>query len=319
VLAALYAATGLGSGATNVPVMGLVARWFHGSVRGRAAGFVASGSGFAIILAGRLIPSVNRTRGVEGWRTSWVILGSVVCAIGLLAGLLLRNRPEEAGHAPFGEPAARTHASPLAPAASSTRDLLRSRTIHVLGAVYALFGFTYAIYVTFIVTALVRERGLGEGAAGEFWAMVGLLSLLSGPVFGTLSDRLGRRTALALVFGLQAVAYLVAGAAWLPPSFLYLSIGCFGIAAWSIPSIMLAAVSDEVGPDRALGAYGVLTFFFWVGQIAGPALAGVVAERTGSFSSSFFLAGALAAFAMAVSAVGLRARARTSAAADLAT
>ncbi|HEY6005273.1 MAG TPA: MFS transporter, partial [Anaeromyxobacter sp.] len=124
----------------------------------------------------------------------------------------------------------------------------------------------------------------------------------SGPVFGTLSDRIGRRWGLALVFAVQAAAYALA-AANLPVAFLYLSIGFFGVAAWSIPTIMIAAVSDHVGPERALGAFGVITFFFGVGQVAGPAMAGILADRTGSFSSSFAMAAALAVVAIAVSAL----------------
>lgn len=295
-LVALYAVTGFGSGASNVPMMALVARWFEPARRGRAAGFVAIGSGFAIVASGRVVPAVNRAYGAQGWRTSWLLLGLCVTAVALVAAVLLRNGRE--GAAP---PSPRAPDSAPAPApAPAPASVLRVRAIWVLGVLYAIFGFTYAIYVTFVVTMLVRERGFSEAVAGRFWSAVGLLSLLSGPVFGTLSDRLGRRRGLVAVFAVQAVAYALA-AARLPTPFLYLSIGCFGVAAWSIPTIMVAAVSDHVGAGRALGAFGVVTFFFGLGQIAGPALAGTLAQRAGSFSSSFALAAVLAGAAILVS------------------
>ena len=153
------------------------------------------------------------------------------------------------------------------------------------------------IYATFIVTTLVKERGFSEAIAGNFWSWVGFLSLFSGPVFGTLSDRIGRKGGLMIVFSLQMLAYLLV-AAKLPPFFLYLSIGFYGIVAWSIPSIMVAAVSEYVGVDKALAAFGFITFIFGLGQIAGPSVAGILAERTGSFSSSFFMAAAFAAAAI---------------------
>jgi MFS family permease len=130
---------------------------------------------------------------------------------------------------------------------------------------------------------------------------VGFLSLFSGPVFGTLSDRIGRKGGLIIVFSLQMLAYVLV-AANLPPVFLYLSIGFYGIVAWSIPSIMVAAVSEYVGIDKALAAFGFITFIFGLGQITGPSLAGVLAEKTGSFSSSFFMAAALAGAAIVLAA-----------------
>jgi MFS family permease len=300
-LVALYCVTGFGSGASNVPMMALVARWFEPARRGRAAGFVAIGSGFAIIACGKLIPHVNRLVGADGWRTNWMILGLCVTGVAVVAFLLLRNAPAS-GHAPpagtAGERPAAARAASVA--RSAPRAPQHRGVVWVLGMLYAIFGYTYAIYVTFIVTMLVREKGFSEAVAGQFWSWVGLLSLLSGPVFGSLSDRIGRRRGLAVVFGVQTLAYALA-AADLPMAFLYLSIGFFGVAAWSIPTIMVAAVSDYVGPERALGAFGVITFFFGIGQVAGPALAGVLAERAGSFSSSFYMAAALAAAAILVS------------------
>ena len=213
-------------------------------------------------------------------------------AAAFVALLLLRNAPAQAPFAPAPASGAPGAAEPPAGRRPSS-----SGAVYVLGGLYAIFGYTYAIYVTFVVTMLVHEKGFSEAAAGRFWSWVGLLSLLSGPVFGTLSDRIGRRRGLAVVFAVQALAYLMA-AADLPVVFLYLSIGLFGVAAWSIPTIMVAAVGDYVGPERALGVFGVITFFFGIGQVAGPAMAGILAERTGSFSSSFYMAAALAAIAI---------------------
>ena len=46
----------------------------------------------------------------------------------------------------------------------------------------------------------------------------------------------------------------------LPGMFLYLSIGFYGLVAWSIPSIMAAAIGDFVGPKKS-GAAIVLSGF----------------------------------------------------------
>ena len=293
---AFYFVTGMGSGAANVPMMGLITAWFDRAIRGRAAGFAVIGSGFAIILSGKLIPYVNGVNGPEGWRTSWLILAGIVAAIACLAFVVLRNHPEDKGLRPLG-----TDETAFVPghhlAGAPQENIYRNKTLYLLGAIYFLFGYTYVIYATFIVTTLVKERGFSETVAGNFWSWVGFLSLFSGPVFGTLSDRLGRKAGLMIVFSLQMLAYLLV-AANLPPLFLYLSIGFYGMVAWSIPSIMVAAVSEYVGFDKALAAFGFITFIFGIGQITGPSIAGILAERTGSFSSSFFMAAAFAGSAI---------------------
>jgi len=294
----LYMITGIGSGATNVPVMGLASAWFASSSRGRAAGFISIGSGFAIMLAGKLIPLVNRRVGPEGWRTSWMILGALVILIAFLALALLRDRPEEKGLLPVGSGGA--PAPGRTGAAGTEGNIYRRGIIYYLGGIYFLFGYTYVIYATFVVTTLVKERGFSEALAGNFWMWVGFLSLFSGPVFGTLSDRLSRKAGLMIVFSMQAIAYLLI-ATRLPGLFLYLSIVFYGLVAWSIPSIMAAAMGDYVGVRNVAAAFGLVTFIFGLGQISGPAIAGILAERTGSFSGSFYMAAVFAGVAVLLS------------------
>ncbi|MGB7629983.1 MAG: MFS transporter, partial [Candidatus Deferrimicrobium sp.] len=291
----LYMVTGMGSGAANIPVMGLVSAWFSSRQRGRAAGFIVIGSGFAIMISGWLIPYVNRRIGPEGWRTSWQILGGIVLLIAFASQALLRDRPADKGLEPVGGDDTAAFARPGKGAKEI--NIYRKGIIYYLGAIYFLFGYTYVIYATFIVTTLVKERGFPERVAGNFWMWVGFLSLFSGPVIGTLSDRLSRKAGLIIVFTLQAVSYLLI-ATRLPGIFLYLSIGFYGLVAWSIPSIMAAAMGDYVGARKAAAAFGLVTFIFGLGQITGPAVAGVLAEKTGSFTSSYYMAAAFSGVAI---------------------
>ena len=283
----LYFFTGIGSGAANIPAMGLVSAWFGRTMRGRAAGFVVIGSGFAIILAGWFVPLVNSRWGEAGWRVNWSILGVAVLSIAAVTSVLLRDRPEQMGLTALGSAAAPTRDM------DASISLYRMPVIWHLGAIYFIFGFTYVIYATFAVTSIVRDWGMSEASAGGFWMWVGAMSLLSGPVFGTLSDRLGRRAGFSLVFAFQGVSYLLI-ASQSSTVLLYLSVICFGVGAWAIPGIMAAAVGDHVGARRAPAAFGVVTFIFSLGQITGPAIAGMLAERTGSFGPGFLMAAAAA-------------------------
>jgi MFS family permease len=47
-----------------------------------------------------------------------------------------------------------------------------------------------------------------------------------------------------------------------------------------------------------VAGFGTITFIFGIGQIIGPALAGVLAEAGGGFATSYLLAAALAGLAL---------------------
>lgn len=292
----LYVATGMGTGLANVPMMGLVSHWFLKSKRGQAAGIMVSGNGMGIVFTGLLIPWVNTSMGIEGWRTGWLIIGVISLLSAVIAAIYLRNEPAVKNLEPLGEAGAA--AASTGPAPDRSHKSNQWIMVH-LGCIYALFGATYAVYATFIVTAMVNERGFGENTAGTFWAVVGGLSIFSGPLFGWLSDRLGRKVGLMVVYTLFTCAYGLA-AADLPNPFLYASIGIYGLVAWSIPTIMSAAVGDYTGPVRAVKAFGFITLFFGAGQITGPAVAGYLADITGTFSISFGLCAFLTASAVAL-------------------
>jgi MFS family permease len=290
---ALYTLTGFGSGSANVPIMALVSHWFYPDQRGKAAGIMVMGNGLGIMLSGLLVPMAIGQLGSEGWRISWQILGITIITVTAVCAVLLRNNPTDKGLLPIGNPE-----SDIAGIEDRPMPHHQERKVLAqLGGIYFLFGTSYVIYVTFIVTTLINDFGLSEAAAGKVWFWIGAFSLVSGPLFGTISDRWGRVRGMTLVLGLQTLAYiLIATSCRLELA--YLSVFLFSICAWSIPSIMAAAVGDRLGAVRATHAFGIITLLFGFGQIMGPAVAGFLAGQSGDFSSSYLLAATLAALAI---------------------
>ena len=288
----LYTLVGIGSGFANIPVMVLVSYWFRSEKRGRAAGLIVVGSGFAIIFSGFAIPFLNAMFPQDGWRIGWVVLATIVLLVALIAAWLIRNDPAEKGLSPVGQSqeleydpsAGRGHYSPV-------------RILTHLGGLYFIFGATYVIYGTFIVTTMVEEYAYAEASAGMFWSWVGFFSLFSGTLFGLLSDRIGRKRGLMAVYAVQTLAYLLAGSR-LGPMALFGSVVFYGVAVFAIPAIMAAAVGDYLGKARAAAAFSIITFCFAIGQTIGPALAGMVAEATGSFTTSYLTSAVLTCIAV---------------------
>ncbi len=283
----LYTLAGIGGGFANIPLMLLITYWFHRSHRGKALGIALGGNGAGIVLAGILIPRLNQYFGASGWRIGWLVLGSLCLLATVVAGLLLRNRPAELGLEAIG------NAETVSPDQFADRTKGRDAWLLArLGLIYLTFGATFMIYGTFIVTTMVHEYGLSEATAGRYWSWVGLFSLFSGLLFGSASDRIGRKWGLALVLVVQTVAYLLAGLK-LGSTCLLASIVLYGLAVFAIPTIMAAAVADYLGLARAAAAFATVTLFFAAGQVVGPTLAGSLARASGSFSSAYLLAALL--------------------------
>lgn len=286
--------TGMGSGGVNVPIMALVAVWFAPSRRGAATGLTVGGSSIGLLVTGLLVPWALRRAGPEGWRLAWVLLAAVTAATGLACALLLRNAPGDLGLAPCGSeggrsvPTARVGSSPL-----QWGLVFKSRRVWHLAGVYLTFGFSYVIYATFFVRYLTSEGHFDIGGAGSLWAAVGSVSMASGLIWGSISDRLGRKHGLALVFFLQMLSYAAFGL-WRRPAGAYLSAGLFALTAWSIPAIMVAALGDLLEPRLAPAAYGFVSLFLGLGQALGPFVAGRVAALTQTYARAFLLAAAAA-------------------------
>ena len=290
--AAWRALTGIGSGASNVPVMGLMAAWFATRRRGLASGIAVAGSSVALIFVGPLVPRILSAYGESGWRICWFLFGGVTLLLAAGGFLLLRNRPSEIGLKPLGADAKDPIPGPRTKALQWGR-VYRSAAVWHLGLVYVAFGFSYIIYMTFFSKRLIAEGGYTQEAAGRLFMTMGWFSLLCGLIWGTVSDVIGRKRALIIVYLIHTAAFSLF-ALWPAPLGFTLSAILFGLSAWSIPAIMAAACGDVLGPRLAPAALGFITLFFGIGQALGPSVAGVIADAAGSFSPAFLLAGGVA-------------------------
>jgi len=173
------------------------------------------------------------------------------------------------------------------------KRVYRSPLVWHLGLVYVAFGFSYIIFMTFFFKHLITIGGYTQDRAGILFMVMGWFSLFCGLIWGMVSDRIGRKNALILVYLIHTAAFSLFGL-WTEPAGFTLSAGLFGLTAWSIPAIMSAACGDLLGPELAPAALGFITLFFGIGQVVGPGAAGAIADASGSFNTAFLLAGGVA-------------------------
>lgn len=281
--------TGIGSGATNIAVMGLLPAWFSSEKRGFASGIAVSGSSIALIFSGLFVPWLITEYGQGAWRICWVAFGVVVILLAVCAYFILRNNPAEKGGKEWGyriesqggKGAINWHRVYLAP------------SVWYLGLVYSAFGFSHIIYMTFFTKFLISDGGYTPLAAGKLFMLMGWLSLMCGVLWGLVSDSIGRKNTLIILYLVHAAAY---GLFALGNSSHYyiLSAVLFGLTAWSIPAVMAASCGDLLGSQLAPAALGFITLFLGIGMAVSPVIGGAIADAAGTFSPAFLLAAVVA-------------------------
>lgn len=268
------------------------ASWFPPTKRGLASGIAVSGSAFAMIGTGSLVPPLLMRSGPDGWQLCWQIFGGLSLIIALICWVVIRNTHVRTGidlSSPYAVPSPdRTEQE-----TGAWHDIFRSKAAWHLGLVYVAFGFSYIIFMTFFVKHLIAAGGYSKSEAGNLFMLMGWANLLISFLWGSLSDRIGRANTLVLVYLIHTVAFAMFGLAHSGILFTAAAL-LFGMTAFSIPAIMAAACGDLFGRRMGSVAIGFVTLLFGIGQVAGPAIAGFMADRSGSFASAYLLASAVA-------------------------
>lgn len=237
-----------------------------------AVHFAGVGAGIAV---SAVLVSVLRATGFD-WRQPW--FAGALASLAALA-LVIRLVPNlaEPGEA---RSAART-------GAGSQRGLAS-----LIGA-YGLFGFGYVVTATFIVSLV---RGTPEMLALEplVWLVVGLAAVPSVWLWTLVAKRLGVERAFAIACVAEAVG-VAAPIVWQKALGAIVSAALLGGTFMGLTALgLVGARRRSPGDPRRILA--LMTAAFGLGQIVGPAFAGLAYDRTGSFAvPSMTAAGALLA------------------------
>ena len=239
-LAALVVASA-GSALWHPPALGLLARRFP-SQRGlyislhRSMGNVGDLAG--PLIAGALL-------GVVSWR--WIMGGGtpVLLLLGVIVLILLWNVGGP-------KPGPINLASNLKSQMISLRESFRGTGMWSIFIVSAVRGMGDRSYIFFLPFYLRQELGMGFFMVSVHVSLVAAPGIVSGPVFGALSDRIGRKLIIAflmLIAVVLSITTIIAGGGLL----MTLSIGLFGLFHSSVNSLTQAAAID-VAEGRGLDA-----------------------------------------------------------------
>jgi len=190
---------GAGMGAFFTPISATIIRWFR-ERRGLALGFTTLGGGIGTIIFPPLAQSLISA---GGWRHAYIVLGAGVGGIIVLASLFLRKSPAETN--PVPEAAVAGEDTP-----SASFSLTEAVSTPAFWRVFVAAGLSILAYQALMVHLVpyATDEGLNPMAAAMLLSIMGASNMGGRVSWGLLSDRIGRRAALLLSFGLSALLVL---------------------------------------------------------------------------------------------------------------
>jgi sugar phosphate permease len=281
----LQAVMGLAAGADYASSIKLIVAWFDRTRRGRAMGVLLIASSLGVTATNAIVPTLAVHL---GWQGVYRLLGVVTVLVGMVAALLLRDRPPGV--------------APTLTARVPLRALARNRNLVLLGLVgfaglWGTWGFTF-----WANALMIKGRGLTPIEAGAVVSLVGIAAIVGKPLIGLLSDWLGGRCKWLsfATFVLFAVMLMVFGTLTDRLAF-QIAAPIVGLGAFLYSPLLAAMVAETSGAVLAGSAAGVLASFWQLGSVIVPLVVGIVYQSTGSFLAAF----ATLAAGPALAAVGI--------------
>ena len=279
----------LGMSTAYIPCNMTVVRWFH-IRRGLALGIASCGASCGILVVPLLASFIIDQ---ADWRVGLFTLGAALfIAINVVARFMVRG-PDLLGLQPDG--AATPPSSGVAYVGSAGDDLAAWTLSEARATItfwMLLLAFTIALLtvtVPFVhVPLFARDIGLSAMGGAAAISVIGLFALIGSIALGALSDRIGRKAAMALALCVQIAAFLIFLEAD-DSIMLYVGAAAFGFFYGGIASLFPALVGDLFGRTHA-GAIGGF-IFGGAGVLGawGPAVAGYLRDVDGDYRLAFSL------------------------------
>lgn len=268
----LMGVLGFGTAFAFAPMVALLATWFP-EKRGLVIGCMTSGVGLGVLVSGVLVPALLSAFGENGWRVSWGVFAGAALFVASMIALFVRNPPRATSSATGSLPA------------DEKWLIYRNPRVLIVATTYGIIGLGYIIQTVFMVSFMV-ETGHSGATAGRFMAMMGLMSIAAGPLWGWVSDFWGRGNALAMcIFMVIAAMALPLIEQTLPYFFFHFLV--MGASINGLFAMIQTSATDQVAPRYIPIAFSFATLFFAIGQFLGPAIAGWLIETTGGFTAAF--------------------------------
>jgi MFS family permease len=274
-----------------VTVVVALVNWFD---RNRAKALALSQTGFA--LGGLSVPLVILALESFGWRITAFASGILIIAVGLPLAQFFRHRPEDHGELVDGLPNPLAQSEPESEPGAlvdrsgdvSARDAMRTRAFWFISLGHASALLVVSAVMVHLVPHLTESLGYSLTTAGWIVALmttVQMIGLLAG---GYLGDRFDKRIIVVVCMVAHASGLLLVAHA----TNLAMVLGFALLHGWAWGTrgpLMVAMRADYFGASSFGTIMGFSSLIVMMGMMAGPIVAGYMADRSGNYESGLTL------------------------------
>jgi sugar phosphate permease len=233
----------------------------------------------------------------------------VVLALGWPLSRLMRHRPEAYGLRPDGDPpeapaapataAAAAHGSgrPRPEAAGrdfTAREAMRTPAFWLISLGHGSALLVVSAVLVHLIIHVTERLGFSLRQGAAVVALLTVMQLTGQLTGGWLGDRWNKRLLCTICMAGHAAAMVLlatAHAFWMVILFAVLH----GLS-WGVRGPLMAAIRADYFGSAAFGMIqGTSSMIVMLGMIAGPLIAGAMADRTGTYTAGFILLAAMAA------------------------
>ncbi len=269
------------------PLTVALIQWFE---RYRARALSIMGMGMA--LGGVMVPVVAWSMTSFGWRATAFGSGLIIMTLGLPLARMIRWRPQDHGETVDGLPVAPTQTAgamqgqPARRAEFTVGEALRTRAFWLLALGHA---FALLVVTAVNVHAITHmKEGLGYSVTqAAFFIMIMTFGQVGGVILSaTIGDRFEKRMLAACCMFGHMLGLLLLTYATHPAQ-----VAAFALLhgmAWGLRGPLMQSIRADYFGRNAIGMIlGLSSVIIALGQIAGPMVAGMLADLTGNYRSGF--------------------------------
>jgi MFS family permease len=286
-----------------LPIGVAIVSWFR---RRRALALSVSSCGMSA--GGILVQLVVLALTHWGWRWTAFASGLLVLAVGVPLAQVVRHRPEPYGFVPDGEmggrddPPSPPRSGPFVhpgPPRVPNRDFtpgqaIRTRAFWCISAGHGAALLVVSAVMVHLIVHVTERLGYSLQEAATVLALLTVVQLVAQLSGGWAGDRFSKRLIsvgcmVAHAAGLLLLAH--ATAFWM-----LLAFALIHGAAWGIRGPLMSAIRADYFGAASFGMIsGISSMVLMVGMMGGPLVAGILADRTGSYVPGFQILAAFAA------------------------